>query len=142
MHGILHLLGYDHAEPEEHEEMFGLQDELLAEWRAVPEHDLVAIVWLLWPRPPSWSCSPGCSPAPTRRSSTFSRARAEELVAEGRPGAKRLTVLLDDRARYLNTALLLRLLCEIAAIVLVDPAGPATPATAPRSGRPRSPRSA
>jgi probable rRNA maturation factor len=32
-HGILHLLGYDHAEPEEHREMFGLQDELLAEWR-------------------------------------------------------------------------------------------------------------
>ena len=34
VHGILHLLGYDHAEPEEHKEMFGLQDRLLAEWRA------------------------------------------------------------------------------------------------------------
>ena len=34
VHGILHLLGYDHAEPEEHQEMFGLQDRLLAEWRA------------------------------------------------------------------------------------------------------------
>ncbi|MFC5180903.1 rRNA maturation RNase YbeY [Actinomadura harenae] len=32
-HGILHLLGYDHAEPEEHKEMFGLQDELLGSWR-------------------------------------------------------------------------------------------------------------
>ncbi len=32
-HGILHLLGHDHAEPEEHAEMFGLQDELLAAWR-------------------------------------------------------------------------------------------------------------
>ena len=34
VHGILHLLGYDHAEPEEHKEMFGLQDRLLVEWRA------------------------------------------------------------------------------------------------------------
>ena len=32
VHGILHLLGYDHAEPEEHREMFGLQARLLAEW--------------------------------------------------------------------------------------------------------------
>ena len=28
-HGILHLLGYDHAEPEQKAEMFGLQRELL-----------------------------------------------------------------------------------------------------------------
>ena len=33
-HGILHLLGYDHAEPEEHATMFGLQDRLLAAWRS------------------------------------------------------------------------------------------------------------
>ena len=32
VHGILHLLGYDHAGPEEHKEMFGLQARLLAEW--------------------------------------------------------------------------------------------------------------
>jgi probable rRNA maturation factor len=33
-HGILHLLGYDHGEPEEHATMFGLQDRLLAAWRS------------------------------------------------------------------------------------------------------------
>lgn len=49
----------------------------------------------------------------------FSRARAQELAQQGRPRAERLVVLLEDAPRYLNTALLLRLACEISAIVLV-----------------------
>jgi probable rRNA maturation factor len=33
-HGILHLLGFDHAEPDERTTMFGLQGRLLESWRA------------------------------------------------------------------------------------------------------------
>src|SRR5690606_26180691 len=49
----------------------------------------------------------------------FSHARAEELRDERRPGARQLVELLEDSSRSLNTALLLRLACETAAIVLV-----------------------
>ncbi|MGI8522751.1 MAG: hemolysin family protein [Nocardioides sp.] len=50
---------------------------------------------------------------------SYSRARADELLAKGRPGARRLVELLADPVRELNTAILLRLLCEVSAIVLV-----------------------
>lgn len=33
-HGVLHLLGHDHATTEEYQTMFARQDELLAAWRA------------------------------------------------------------------------------------------------------------
>jgi probable rRNA maturation factor len=39
IHGILHLLGYDHAEPDEEHEMFALQARLLAEWQGAKSGD-------------------------------------------------------------------------------------------------------
>ena len=49
---------------------------------------------------------------------SFSQARAGELAAEDRAGSKRLLILLEDPPRHLNTVLLLRLACEVTAIVL------------------------
>jgi CBS domain containing-hemolysin-like protein len=51
--------------------------------------------------------------------SAMSRARADELVKEGRRGAERLSTIAQDAARYLNTTLLVRMLCETTATVLV-----------------------
>ena len=51
--------------------------------------------------------------------SSFSKVRAEDISHQGKSGAARLLVIVGDPPRYLNTALLLRMLCEIAAIVMV-----------------------
>jgi CBS domain containing-hemolysin-like protein len=51
--------------------------------------------------------------------SSFSKVRAAELERSGAGAGPRLLIVLDDPPRYLNTALLLRLACEITATVLV-----------------------
>ncbi len=51
--------------------------------------------------------------------STFSKARAEELVGDERRGADRLLAVAGDPPRYLNTVLLVRMTAETSAVVLV-----------------------
>ncbi|MDQ3615094.1 MAG: hemolysin family protein [Actinomycetota bacterium] len=51
---------------------------------------------------------------------SFSKTRAEEIAAEGKSGSRRLLTIVEDPARYVNTALFMRLLWEIGAIVLVS----------------------
>ncbi len=51
--------------------------------------------------------------------SSYSKARAGELVEAGRRGARRLMTVAEDPPRYLNTLLLLRMVAETAAVVLV-----------------------
>ena len=50
---------------------------------------------------------------------SLSKVRAEELLAEGRAGARQLLTIAEDPPRFVNTALFLRMICEITAIVLV-----------------------
>ena len=39
IHGLLHLLGYDHAEPDEKAVMFGLNDRIIADWALAKESE-------------------------------------------------------------------------------------------------------
>ena len=76
VHGVLHLLGYDHADPEEEAEMFGLQGELLRDWRdqlpSGPPGAGEGQEGQACCRPPGGSCS---SPPPSSRWRAGSRPR-------------------------------------------------------------------
>jgi CBS domain containing-hemolysin-like protein len=50
---------------------------------------------------------------------SMSKSRAEQLVADGRRGGKRLLAMTQDPAPYLNTAYFFRGLSEVTAVVLV-----------------------
>jgi rRNA maturation RNase YbeY len=131
VHGILHLLGYDHGDPDEHREMFGLQTRLLAEWQGVREGPAAAgpgpgrgprvtftDTWLLTVAVLLVLVA-GVTASAEAALASFSKARAGELLGQGRRGANRLLEISDDAPRYLNTVLLLRKAAETTAVVLV-----------------------
>lgn len=66
---------------------------------------LVVVAWLA-----------ACAEAGLARVSSF---RAEEAVRSGRRGSAGLAQISADPTRYLNVALLLRVVCEMAAAALV-----------------------
>ena len=104
--------------------MFGLQAQLLEQWRAARRPSerrpmTGSDVWLLVAAAALVARSPGCSRPPTPRSRRSPGPAPRSWPRRGAPAPRRLVQLLEDPPRYLNTALLLRLLCEIAAIVLV-----------------------
>ena len=89
VHGILHLLGYDHAEPDEKAEMFGLQDRLLKQAGKQEGSGVMsaqgwlvaaAIVLVLMA---GWWASAEATLA------RLSAMGAEQLVGTGRPASKR-----------------------------------------------------
>ncbi len=85
--------------------------------RGGPRRSPVSALWVLVGAAAMVVVAGGFSAADAALSG-FSRVRAEELVREGRTGARRVLQILDDAPRYLNV-LMLRLLFEIGAIVLV-----------------------
>ena len=135
-HGILHLLGYDHAEADERTAMFGLQDRCSRPGAPpVMSHPAGArtrkgrkgrgeatMVWLIIAAAVLALGAGLCASAEVALM-RVSRSGAGEL-ARSRKGnrnraATRLQAVLAEPARYLAVLLLARVCSETAAIVLV-----------------------
>jgi hypothetical protein len=123
VHGCCTCSGFDHAEPDEKAEMFALKDTILARGPASARpprqaSPMTSAQWASWPSRWSWSSSPGSSPRP-RPACRRSPSPGPTGWWRRRCRARRRPQIADDPPRYLNTALLLRTIFEISAIVLV-----------------------
>ncbi|MDL9935506.1 hemolysin family protein [Gordonia sp. ABSL1-1] len=64
-------------------------------------------------------CAGGLFAAVDTAVSTVSIARVDDMVKEGRVGARRLSTILSARASYVGLAVLLRMVCETAAVAMI-----------------------
>ena len=129
-HGILHLLGYDHAEPEEEKEMFALQRRLLLTFLAAPMTGRPRRA-ARRRRGRSASLLAAALLARARSRSCASRApRSPSSLAERHPAAGRVRRARRAPARAVaSAAAFVRLLAEMTATVCITlavaAAGPA-----------------
>ena len=127
VHGILHLLGYDHAEPEEHAAMFGTQDQLLNAWRADKDGDkdegarrdrvMSPPGWLLVAAAVLALAAGWCANAEAALTLVTATGVAERPEHKGP-----LQAVAKDLPRYMSVLLLLRAILECLAAVLVTAA--------------------
>ena len=78
VHGVLHLLGYDHIEPKDEREMFALQNEILADWY----DDLKRRGVEYQPKPTGAHAFPSAAD----RDELLAEAEVVSLHVDGRPG--------------------------------------------------------
>ena len=129
VHGILHLLGYDHAEPEEHAAMFGTQDQLLKAWRAAKHEGgkgrngarrdrvMSPAGWLLVAAAVLALAAGWCANAEAALTLVAATGVAERPEHKGT-----LQTVAADLPRYMSVLLLLRAILECLAAVLVTAA--------------------
>ena len=124
MHGVLHLLGWDHDDDEEAERMEARERELLG--APLPlEHAVIAAAWrasdtyLVDRGRGAACCCSGFFALAETSLTRMNKSRARSLRDQGRHGAKALVGLTEAPEKFLNPLLLLVLICQLVSATMV-----------------------